>query len=215
VHVDWSVVDHNDAAYKYGGSFYGDCWNVLFEPTIAPDPPFDSIWEYPFYEITAGCAGVLYQNEQWNWRQRYNNEWKKLTCKVQGLPVEPNTVGVLIRSEALGGEQLSGRSPTLEQYAASIDKNANLFVVSSDQESLSWFCNQYPNTKFTEGIKRNAKRSDREQHIHIPQTKEDAVQVMQEVLTLANCQTLVHPVSNMATAALYMNLNLKSIFVKS
>lgn len=218
VHVDWSTAGPNDPAFKYGGSFYGDCWNDLFEPTAPPEPPFDTIHEYPFYEITGGCAGVLYQNEQWGWRQRYHEAWNKLKCKVDPFPVSHNTIGVLIRSDALAGEQLSGRSQTLEEYAAAIDKvkddQAYLFVVSSDRESISWLGRRYLPIRTSENIKRNAKRSDPEQHLHIPQTKEDAIQVMKEVLTLASCQSLIHPVSNMATAALYINPALKSIYLK-
>ncbi len=218
VHVDWSKAGENDPAFKYGGSFYGDCWNDLFEPTTPPEPPYDEVSEYPTYEITDACAGVLYQREQWGWRQRYHDAWNKLTCKIKPLPVRPHTIGVMIRSEVHGGEQLSGRMQPLEEIAEAMQKAATsastFFVVSSDEESIQWMINRFGRIRYTPGVKRTAKRTDPEQHVNVPQTKEDAIQVVQEVLTLADCETLIHPVSNMATAALFINLNLKSIYLK-
>lgn len=219
VQVDWSKADVNDPAYKYGGSFYGDCWDYLFEPSAWDDRfPTDTILEYPFYEVTGACAGVLYQNEQWNWRRNYNEAWKKLTCKITHPEVRPETIGVLIRSDALGGEQITGVSQTLEQYAEAMQKVAtaktSFLIVSSDEESIAWMEKRFGRIQYVKGVKRCARRSDPEQHVNVPQTVDDAIQVVREVLTLANCSYLIHPVSNMATAALYINLNLKSVYLK-
>lgn len=220
VHVDWAVCGPNDPGYKYGQSFYGDCWDTLFEPTTPPEPPFDTIYEYPFYDITGACAGVMYQNPQWGWRSVYHKLWKELGCKIRPLEWN-NTVGILVRSEVHGGEQLSGRSQSLEEYAAAIeqitDRPTNLMVVSSDMESIHWMEGRFPNHDvfFTKGVKRNPQRSTNpEQHLVVPQTKDDAVQVVQEVLGLAACRALIHPASNMATAALYINPELQSIYLK-
>lgn len=58
VHVDWSKAGPNDPAFKYGGSFYGDCWDTLFSfNDPPPKEPYDTIHQYPFYEITDACAG--------------------------------------------------------------------------------------------------------------------------------------------------------------
>lgn len=216
VHVDWAVCGPNDPAFKHGQSFYGDCWNALFEPTTPPPNKYETVYSYPFYDITGGCAGVLYQNEQWGWRETYHAAWEKLRCKVEPVPVREGSVGVLIRSDVLGGEQLSGRSQPLEEYEAAIKKTGakNVFVVSSDMESILWIGQRFSHLTFNGGIKRNQKRSDPEQHVLFPQGSEDAVKVMKEVLMLATCKYLVHPVSNMATAALYINPNLESIYLK-
>lgn len=222
VHVDWAVCGPNDPGYKYGQSFYGDCWDSLFEPTTLPEPPFDTIYDYPFYDITGGCAGVMYQNPQWGcWRIAFNELWKKLRCRIRPEPGPGPTVGMLIRSDVHGGEQLSGRSQSLEEYAQAFkavsDNSTNLLVVSSDTESIHWMDDRFPNHKilFTEGVKRNPQRSTNpEQHLVVPQTNSDAVQVVQEVLNLASCRVFIHPVSNMATAALYINPELQSIYLK-
>lgn len=219
VYVDWSKAGPNDPAFKYGGSFYGDCWHDLFyDATSPPSEPYDTVHQYPFYDITGACAGIMYQNPEWNWRETYHKAWARLTCVVEPIPVGPNTIGVMIRSDALGGEQLYGKSQPLEQYADAIAKvhkaGTSLFVVSSDNESISWLLQRYPGLYFSSGIKRSAHRSDPEQHLHVPQTKMDAIDVMREVLTLARCDSLIHPISNMATAALIINPQLKSIYLK-
>ena len=220
VFVDWSKAGENDPAFRFGGSFYGDCWHDLFyDDTIKPQEPCDVIMSYPFYDITGACAGIMYQNPEWGWREAYHKAWARLRCVVEPIPVGPGTIGILIRSDALGGEQLYGKSQTLEDYHAAIVKakeaslGAGLFVVSSDKESIDWLYNRHQ-IFYSYGIKRNTSRSDPEQHLTVPQTKFDAIDVMREVLALARCETLIHPISNMATAALIINPNLKSIYLK-
>lgn len=206
VHVDWSE-----------GSLYGDCWSELFEPTIPPEGPHDVVTEFPFYDLTAACAGILYQNEGWGWRERFNPLWEKLGCKIEPLKIEAdNLIGVLVRCDHHAGEQLSKRSQSLEEYAEaiwSISSKPNVFLVSGDKESLQWFHDKFL-TWFPWDTKRTEKRSDPDRHLSEPQTVEDAKQVMKEVLTLAQCKYLVCPVSNMSTAALYMNPKLKSVFLQ-
>ena len=221
VHVDWAVAGPNDPGYKYGGSFYGDCWESLFAATVPPEPPFDTIYEYPFYDITGACAGVMYQNPQWgNWRQTFHELWKKLGCKIRPYADYGNKIGIMIRSDVHGGEQLSGRSQPLEEYAQAIEAIKDIdqvVIVSSDIQSIYWMQERLGTkywTLFNPEIKRNLGRSDPEQHINTPQTKEDAIAVVREIVSLATCKAMVHPASNMATAALYINPNLQSIYLK-
>ncbi len=220
VFVDWSRAAENDPAFKYGGSFYGDCWHDLFyDPTPPPGAPFDIVSQYPFYDITGACVGVLYQNPEWNWRETYHKAWKRLTCVVDPIPVGPDTIGVLIRSDGIAGEQIYGKNQSLEQYEAAIkqemDVMSAIFVVSSDLESVKWLEGRFPGKVFySTGIKRNQKRSDPEQHINVIQTAQDAKDVMREVLALARCKTLISGISNMATAVLYINPEVKHIYLK-
>ncbi len=219
--VDWSRAAENDPAFRAGGSFYGDCFHRLFyHPTPRPNEPYDVIsGAWPTYEITDACAGVLYRHPEWSWRERYHAAWKRLTCVVEPIPVGRNTIGVLIRSDAIAGEQMFGRNQTLPEYAEAIDKELDnesaIFVVSSDQESVAWMQNRYPGkVYFSSGIKRAARRSDPEQHLHVIQTAADAIDVMREVLTLSRCRTLVSGVSNMATLPLIISPSLKHIYLR-
>ncbi len=219
-YIDWSKAGVNDPAFKYGGSFYGDCFHQLFyHPTPRPSEPYDIVsGEWPTYEITDACAGVLYSHPEWGWRERYHAAWKRLTCVVDPVPVGPSTVGVLIRSSAIAGEQLSGRNATMQEYADAIERELgpdSVFVVSSDLESIEWLTSRFPGkVYYSTSIKRNAKRSDPEQHINVVQTAADAKDVMRETLALARCRSLVHQISNISTAALYINPTLKSIYLR-
>lgn len=218
VEVDWSKAAENDPAFQFGGSFYGDCWHDLFYDSGSvpkEEQGVDIIYQYPFWDITDKCAGILYQHPEWNWRETYNAAWKRLQCVVEPVPVGADTVGVLIRSDALGGEQLSGKSQTIAEYAQVMDANGkDFFVVSSDKESIDSLQDGQRCIWYSAGIKRNAKRSDPEQHLNVPQTKADAIDVMREVLALARCKALIHGISNMATAALIINPKLESIYLK-
>ncbi len=218
VYVDWSKAAENDPAFRYGGSFYGNCWTDLFnDDTVKPEHDYDIIYQYPFWDITDRCAGVLYGHPEWMWREFYHAAWKRLTCKVEPVAVGDDTVGVLIRSDALGGEQLYGKSQTLEAYETAMRATGAgaFFVVSSDEASIIWLQERFgSNVYFSSAIKRNKTRSDPEQHLTTPQTKADAIDVMREVLALARCKALIHPISNMATAALIINPKIESVYLK-
>ncbi len=126
-------------------------------------------------------------------------------------------MGVLIRSDALGGEQLYGKSQTLEMYEEAMQRSkaGAFFVVSSDEESLIWLQERFGSAiYFSSAIKRSKTRDSPEQHITTPQTKADAIDVMREVLALARCKALIHPISNMSTAALIINPKIESVYLK-
>ncbi len=227
VYVDWSKAAENDPAFRFGGSFYGDCWHDLFYDSgsvqgligkgAKEEQGVDMIYQYPFWDITDKCAGILYQHPEWNWRVAYHVAWKRLQCVVEPIPVGQDTVGVLIRSDALGGEQVYGESQSLEQYEHAMrrSKAGGFFIVSSDEESIIWLQERFQSSLyFSNSIKRNKKRADAEQHLTVPQTKADAIDVMREVLALARCKALIHPISNMSTAALIINPQLESIYLK-
>ncbi len=222
VYVDWSKAGENDPAFKYGGSFYGDCWHDLFfDSTQFPAGPYDTICQYPFYDITDKCAGVLYGHPEWGWREQYNKAWNKLSCVVDPIPVGPNTIGVMLRSLNHGGEQFYGRPQTMEEYQEAInnelalcDAETALFIVSSSMECIEWLQPRNANLYFSSGIKRSNRRNDPDQHLTVPQGKKDAIDVMREILALTRCRSLIHPISNMATAALIINPNLKSVYLK-
>ncbi len=221
VYVDWSKAAENDPAFKFGGSFYGNCWTDLFnDPTPRPveEQGVDIVYQYPFWDITDKCAGILYQHPEWNWRDTYHHKaWRRLTCKVEPVAVGGDTVGVLIRTGGnIAGEQLYGKNQTLEMYEEAMRKKmgASFFVVSSDEESLIWLQERFGNSiYYSSAIKRSKTRDAPEQHITTPQTKADAIDVVREVLTLSKCKTLIHGISNMSTAALIINPQIQHIYL--
>jgi hypothetical protein len=205
VYVDWSQ-----------NSIYGNCWSDLFELNDAVQEPYDVISQYPFFDMTANCVWVLYNHEEWGWRQNFHALWERLRCKFS-VDRCADTAAVLVRNEALANEQLHGKSQNLDEYAVAFEKSGctHLRVVASDDESLKWFIDRFgERVVYTSTIRRAPTRNSPEQHHNAPQTTEDAKQILIEVLHLAACDVLIHPISNMATAALYINPNLKSVYLQ-
>lgn len=213
VGVDWSR-----------GSLYGDCWEELFERRDTVTVPYVTVSEYPFYDLTAACAGILYQNTGWGWRDRFHECWKKLGVRAElsgeadeFLAGRPDVVSVLIRSNAIAGEQLFGRMQTLDEYASAMERVrgplTEFFVMSSDKQSLEWVAKRFP-CFFDPTVRRGLRRDLPEPHLEVPQTAEDAKRCLVEVLVASRCRALIHPISNMATAALYINPQLQSVYLK-
>jgi hypothetical protein len=215
---DWVAVDWST------GSLYGDCWNELFEPRPVSDSPCVVVDEYPFYDLTAACAGVLYQNIGWGWRDRFHACWSRLALKPEAPAraallrgEHPDVVAVMIRSNAIQGEQLFDRMQTLDEYAAALDRllrpGSKVLVMSSDDESLRWMCSRF-DCLFDPSVHRGHRRDQPEPHLEFAQNADDAKRCLAEVLAVSQCRALVHPVSNMATAALYINPELQSVYLK-
>lgn len=218
VHVDFS--QGHEHSYKGG-----NLWEALFEPTIPPTGEFDTILEYPDYSITGGAAGKLYQSGD-EWREKYHQAWKRFRVKPELLEaaarfalrhwgVSSDVVAVLIRCTEHSREQLSGISQPLDEYAKAFERirkpKAILHVMSGDKESLVWFEERFPRVTYVGSVTRVPTR-DIDLSLQ-PQTRGDAMQCLVEVLLLSRARALIHPVSNMATAALYINPQLESVYL--
>jgi hypothetical protein len=213
VHVDWSE-----------GSLYGNCWNDLFWPTTPPTGEHDVITFYPDNRITGIRAHQLYEWD--DWRFRYNFASRKISIRqliydrvhnyCESYLYNRDSIGVLVRATTHAGEQPSRQSQSLDSYAEAIQKlwqpNSVLHIMSQDSASIEWFrgCGwrvvSYPLSN------RSATR-DIDRHLFEQQTAEDAINVFTEMLILARCRALVHPVSNIATAALYYNPILQGVYL--
>jgi hypothetical protein len=213
VGVDWSE-----------GCVYGNCWDKLFSPAPPPHDPMDVIYDYPIYDITAACAGILYQNPCWMWRPVFHGLWDRLqvnpeiTSKANAL-VAPGSdvVAAMVRSHIHAGEQLSNRSQPIEEYARTYESSrgpgTSLFIMASDDETVDWFKARFNCIVFP-GVSRARTRDSAELHLSTQQGHTDAENCLIEVIAASNCAKLIHPISNMATAALYINTKLESIYIR-
>jgi len=129
-------------------------------------------------------------------------------------------IGIFVRSSSLSTEQPSGKMPTRDDYMNAIknidtsSKKTKYFLRVDNDDDLKFYQEQfkpYYNTK----ISRSKDNTRNSLHISHDQylTLEDLENTYLEVALLSQCETLVHCVSNMATASLYMNMNQKSICV--
>lgn len=210
-HVDWS-----GCIYSSNGE---NVWNALFEPTMLPDAPFDLIEGYPDQWLTYKNSGLLYQGGN-KWRAQCHALWKKLRVRqwiVDNAEMRYDSmVSALIRSDVHAGEQLSGRSQPLDEYGIAIESEMDrlgadsVYIMCQDNETFAWFNSRFSVTSHPM-TKRADSRGDAERHLSVPQTVVDAAVCLEEVLIASMAESFIHPVSNMATAALYINPELKSI----
>lgn len=214
VHVDWT-----------GNTTYGspkeDLWPRLFKPTV--NKGGEVVVDYPNREITGTEAGNIYGTD---WRGKYHEAWKKFTVQpilteaarifVKYWP-EP-AVGCLVRFHGHHREQLSDKSQQLSDYVLEIEKRLNqdtpIYVMSGDEETLQYFRERYGSRVSYWTDVRRTKTRDTNQMDATRQTFVDAEIALVEVLVMSHCRALIHPTSNMATSALYMNPKLEGVYLK-
>lgn len=219
VHVDWSE-----------GCLYGNAWSALFVPNAHPSElshvdSIDVVSNYPHQILTYKNAGLLYlADDLLQWRRSCHRHWSKL--QIQPGLLKPmrylwddfmlqRYMAVLVRGNGHAGEQLSNRSQTFDEYATAIERNLlgnKIYLAAADFETVDWFQARFECTINPNVCRSNSR--DIQPHLNIPQTIEDAIQCFIDVFIMSMATGgLIHPVSNMATAALYMRPSLRSIFL--
>jgi len=129
-------------------------------------------------------------------------------------------IGIFIRSQALANEQPNGRMPTREEYDNAISKidtvskKTKYFLCIDNDDDLNYFKNKYKPNYYT-NIRRTANSSNGEPHTKTIGTLKDLEDTFIEVVLLSQCDILLHCVSNMVTASLFMNMNQKSILINN
>jgi hypothetical protein len=107
--------------------------------------------------------------------------------------------------------------PTRDDYVKALDKipkskNVKYFLCIDNNDDLEFYKNKYIPNYYTP-IRRTKNKKDGEPHTNNIGTLEDLESSFIEVMLMSNCDILVHCVSNMATASLYINMNQQSIFI--
>lgn len=198
-------------------------WEHLFLPTEPCDG--EEIIEYPDDSMTSIQASSLYAQVPWKWK--YNAHWQRVTVRpeilaeaeafiAQNWPGK-DVISMLVRANTHAYEQIENRSQTLEEYWAAFEKIAQpettLHVMACDEETIHWFKEKLPRVTAYPFTRRAANR-DLDCHLQDQQTISDARMALVEVLILSRARYLIHPTSNMATAALYMNPHLQSVYLR-
>jgi hypothetical protein len=126
-------------------------------------------------------------------------------------------IGIFVRSNALADEQPSKIMPSREEYINTIEQipksnNVKYFFCIDNEEELNYYREIYKPNYFT-NIRRTKNINDGEPHTKTMGTLEDLEDSFIEVCIMSKCDILVHCISNMVTASLYMNMNQQSICV--
>lgn len=221
VHVDWT----GDTLYSRPQD--GNLWDHLFEPTTPPEGEATIITDYPHPLYTFKHVADLYEGGH-QWRQRLNACWSRFKVRDDVLAMAAkvidqfqgkNVVSVLVRANCHGREQVDEKNQALEDYKSAIEwgpsryaKHTVVHTVCGDMESLRWFQERFTVIYDEETVRSESRDVDR--HQAVEQFVEDAKRALAEVIAMSRADFLVHPVSNMATAALYMNPDLRSVYLK-
>lgn len=213
VHVDWTDghIYHSD----------GNLWDALFEPT--EDRGGDVITDYPNTHLTWANAAKLYTGDQL-WRTHYHQIWR--TFQVRPEPVrqafdlieqrfgQRPFVSALVRSNHHSGEQPDGRIHTLDEYARAMEASGDRFYLCAcDCETIEWFKQRFGDALVYDTSVHRAPTRENELHLQTPQTHADAALALAEVIRMSMAHTHVHIVSNMSTAVLYLNPELRSVYL--
>jgi hypothetical protein len=231
----------DDLHVDYHGTIYGpeNLWDHFFEnhrlrslpkdPVCHPDDTVQFVTDYPHQRYTAHQAGLLYLAKDQSWRERLNHYWKGFGLRCWMRDEAHNFVqhalpdpffSVLVRTETHGGEQITGKSQPLGLYFAHCDEQFEggahkLFLLANHVETREAFVARYgkDNVVFASASRCSLRRGDVEAHLAEPQTLRDAEDCLREVLVASMGRLLIHPVSNMATAILYINPELDSVYL--
>ena len=239
VHVDWSnsLYGEEDLYPKlFKGRDGPEVWQMI-NKMVEECPQgyafcgiqkeeWDTITEYPDQWLTYTNVHKLYTGYQ-SWRNRLHPHWQQMGVLPQFTEFAESfarahfgayNIGVLIRANTHAGEQVNGGTQPLFDYKDAIWNvllpYAKVFLMCQDQESVDWLKSELPDAAIVThpGAKRSPSR-DIDRHLHEPQTHEDAMVCLEEMLLLTKCDVLIHPISNIATTALIANPTLKSIYL--
>jgi hypothetical protein len=226
VKINWNLQGQKYGAFAYN---CGEVFGKLFQPFNTNDPIdiYYNLETYSDMSYTGKNVHDKYYTTEW----RYTfNDTLKYFIATEYLQTHLNIVnsnwhdklqnkqviGVLKRNELLKSEQKNNSLPTLDKYFEEIDKiltdDTYIYLAVDNVHDLNAFIYRYKNCIFNPHSRRTQYNTDCEPHF-TPGTENDALNTYLEVYLLSKCNYFIHPLSNMATAALYFNYNLKSIYI--
>ncbi len=224
ISIDWSPV------------IYGpNTWYCLFEMLPPPEGRFDDVCvfpesaEVPTAWLTWRWAAMIYRGENkdhLNWREDCHAKWiehfrvrQEHTLWASDFAAKHfvgRVVACQVRWHGHAGEQIAPhRSLSLDELAEAVEKEQpdRIYVAAGDYDSIKWFCARFPGKVICHPTARRSSNRDVDCTKDFPLTEQDAVDALQEILLISRCDAFVHVISNLATVALYVNLNLKSIYL--
>jgi len=188
---------------------------------------------YENEELTFKNAYNFYNENRYK-LEPYNKAFKKyiklqphLQKKLENLKNKLHSdyeqvIGIFVRSGALSGEQPNGKLPTRQDYLDAVNnintvsKKTKFFLRIDNNEDLEFYKNTLQPNFYTDISRSDNNKKDA---LHINNNKYLTLKELEdtylEVALLSSCHILIHCVSNMTTASLYMNMDQKSICISN
>jgi len=226
VKITWNLQGQPYGAFAYN---CGEVFGKLFEEYDTGES-IHEICELKVYtntEYTGKEAFNKYQ--QTEWRNNFNKILKyfkptdllrpyidSIEHKYIFTSDKVNLIGILKRNNRLKCEQPDNVLPELSNYFEKIDKlkdeNTYLYLAVDNLYDINSFIERYKKCIYNPKSRRTNFYTDEEPHF-TPGSVDDAIATYMEVFTLSKCKEFIHPVSNMATAVMYFNPNIKTNYI--
>ena len=158
------------------------------------------------------------------WRERLNYHFNKIKLlpriyeiiEQQTSEILKDSIGIHYRtSSAIATEQLTDKIPTIDSIVRvcnRISQSCPVFIMCDSDIALKEFQDQLGNKVYYFNIDRV--NNDNEYHFHNEPDLNHVQSIMAQTVALSKCHHLIHGVSNIATAALYMNPNMTNTFLQ-
>ena len=231
--IDFNVL----ASKEHHKPFIGEnveIFSKLFQK-YKEDIPIDTIYNYngndfTKFDLTHRKAYEYYNQNRYK-LEPYNKAFNKYLHLLPHLQERLNkmvnemrlncdqVIGVFVRSNALADEQPTGVMPTREEYLEAISKldtfskKTKYFLRIDNEEDYEFYKSKLSPIYETNIKRAKSNKGDAPHTSGEYMSLEDLENTYLEIALLSHCDILVHCVSNMASAALYMNMNLVSICV--
>ena len=206
--VDWTE------GLLYGEPSAGNIFELLFEQMGEREPMEPTCRHWPHYKYTGGEAAALYTGSgDQAWRLRLHRCWqrlrvrKELLAEVDEFMAKNGPIGTAmhVRNHRIGAECPGGFAPRLDDYMRVLNGvEGRVFLATDNMEAVRYFTGRFGNRIVCRDIPRSPDM-ETEFHLTRQQTAEDAGNCLVDALIMARCGHLIHSVSNIATAVLYMN----------
>ena len=226
VKITWNLQGQPYGAFAYNcGEVFG---KLFLEYNTGED--IHETFELQTYTDTSYTGKKAFNKYKQNeWRAQFNKTLKyfkptdllkpyldKIEHKYIFTSDKINLIGILKRNNRLSCEQPNNVLPELSNYFEKIDKlkdeNTYLYLAVDNLYDINSFIERYKKCIYNPKSRRTNTCTDEEPHF-TPGTVDDAVATYLEVFTLSKCKEFIHPVSNMATAVMYFNPNIKTTYI--
>ena len=222
-------VDYSAAGTLYKQAAEKNLWDTICHPL--PDPPLsaeacDVVRRYPHFRYTGRSAGRLYGRDQ-SWRARLHRLFQRIKVRREVIELSRSifpqqlhrSITILHRSETtLAIEQLNGMLPSIDEMcraAGAVSTQRPIFVCADSHEGTEEFRRRLgPRMMVWDAVDRAAAAGEAP---HFKETfgSDHVRRMFALVMAISRTAHLVHPTSNIATAALYMNPRLAHTFVQA
>jgi hypothetical protein len=231
--VDWRA-DPEMTQFTYGHSDDGNVWLHYFEPL-----PFDSfpaetvdVRSYAHLSMTGGRAYAMYKMDR-RWRRIYHDLFRQyisiktaISERVEAIyragMSGHHCIGVHYRHPRHAVET-PNRMPTVDTFIDRVrqllpeNEPWSVFLATDVEPAVAAFRAAFGDRLILQpGVTRAAQLTD--DHLHHGNQTSSTVpgeHVLIDCLLLARCDVLLHVTSNVATAAGYINPNLKMVYCET